>query len=374
MIRDTEPNMSKYLHRKAIALGLPLSGTFELTPRCNFNCKMCYVHLSPEDANARGKELSAEEWLNIAREAKKEGMLFLLLTGGEPLLRKDFLYIYSELKKMGFYISINTNGSLIKGEILEHFKKDPPYRVNVSLYGGSGDTYKKLCGNPAFEDVINGIREVKKAGSGVRVNLSITPGNCGDISKIYDITEELQVFVKPTAYMYPPLRIDGRVGENSGRFTPEEAAKYSVICDKRRFMKEEFLLRAQHMKDGIKVVEEDDGCDGNTSEHISCRAGRSSFWITWDGFMMPCGMMTEPKANLKTVGFKAAWDETRTKTGEILLPKECSSCKYRGRCAVCAAICLSETGKFDGKPEYLCKMIEETCRLTEEERRTLSED
>ena len=39
----------KQVWEKAFAEGIPISGTFELTPRCNFNCKMCYVHLQPEE-------------------------------------------------------------------------------------------------------------------------------------------------------------------------------------------------------------------------------------------------------------------------------------------------------------------------------------
>lgn len=69
-------------------------------------------------------------------------MLFLLLTGGEPFLRKDFRQIYTELKKLGLLISINTNATLIDEETVEWLKKDPPMKVNVTLYGGGNETYK----------------------------------------------------------------------------------------------------------------------------------------------------------------------------------------------------------------------------------------
>ena len=79
-----EPKVAKYLHMKGSQLGLPIGGTFELTPRCNFNCKMCYVHLTQEEQERRGRELTTEEWLRIGKDAKDAGMVFLLLTGGEP--------------------------------------------------------------------------------------------------------------------------------------------------------------------------------------------------------------------------------------------------------------------------------------------------
>ena len=70
----------------------------------------------------------------------EQGVVFLLITGGEPLLRDDFPQIYTELSKLGFIISINTNGYLITDKILELFKKNPPTRVNISLYGANDNT------------------------------------------------------------------------------------------------------------------------------------------------------------------------------------------------------------------------------------------
>ena len=61
-----EPMLSKYLHARGRTLGLPISGTFELTPRCNFHCRMCYVHLTAEEQRSRGAELSTERWLALA--------------------------------------------------------------------------------------------------------------------------------------------------------------------------------------------------------------------------------------------------------------------------------------------------------------------
>ena len=86
-----EPLMVKYLHDKGAREGIPVSGTFELTQRCNFNCGMCYVH----DCKQKTDPLSADDWLNLAQQAKDAGTVFLLLTGGEPLFREDFEKIYT---------------------------------------------------------------------------------------------------------------------------------------------------------------------------------------------------------------------------------------------------------------------------------------
>jgi len=121
-----QPQLRKFLYQKAAHNKTPLSGTFELTPRCNMNCRMCYIRMSEEEMRARGREFTAEEWIEMGKICAKEGMLFLLLTGGEPFLRKDFRQIYTELKKLGLLISINSNATMIDEETVEWLEKRSP--------------------------------------------------------------------------------------------------------------------------------------------------------------------------------------------------------------------------------------------------------
>ena len=107
----------KQVWEKAYADAIPISGTFELTPRCNFNCRMCYVHLKPEQIPAYGRELSAKEWLTIAQQAKKAGTTWLCVTGGEPLMHPEFEEIWRGLTSMGFFITLQTNASLVTGKM-----------------------------------------------------------------------------------------------------------------------------------------------------------------------------------------------------------------------------------------------------------------
>lgn len=364
----SEPYISSYLHSKGRLLGLPIAGNFEITQKCNFNCPMCYVH---SENSREGRELSAQEWLNIAEQARSEGMIFALITGGESFVRKDFFDIYDGMKEMGLLISINSNGSLIKDEVLERLRENPPFRMNISLYGGSNETYKKMCGSPMFDRVIENIRNLKSAGIDVRLNCSITQYNCADIEKIYETSKELGVHLKATSYMYPPARL---AGAERKRLSACEAAECSVLYDAIRFTENEFRQRAINMRNGI-VSAHDEECEVEKGEKMTCRAGRSSFWLTWDGKMLACGMMPEPVAYPLNTGFKAAWDKIKKETEKIVLPMECAVCSNRGICCVCAAVCQTETGGFEKKPEYVCKMTEEIYKLTQEEyRRRLNED
>lgn len=361
--KSTEPYISTYLHTKGRKLGLPIAGNFELTARCNFNCPMCYVHLSNEQVRQRGGELGAKQWLKIAEAAKNKGMVFALLTGGEPLVRKDFFEIYDGMREMGILLSINSNGSLLKGEILERFLEAPPFRFNISLYGGCNETYARMCGLPVYDQVKENIRVLRQAGVDVSLNLSITPYNRDDLDQIYSDAVELDVNVRASSYMYPPIRLNSGEYGVGNRLSAGESAACAVAWDCLRFTPEDFAIRAENMAKLINT--EPDGCPVEEGEGIRCRAGSSSFWMTWDGKMMPCGMMTTPVVYPLETGFDAAWEQLRQQAAQIRTPGKCTGCDYREICGVCAAVCLAETGRFDGVPEYVCRRAEEIVRQTQ---------
>lgn len=360
-VNRSEPYLATWLHSQGGAAGLPIGGTFELTPRCNFRCPMCYIHMDPQQADQAGRELSAGQWIDLAGQAQERGMMFALLTGGEPFIRKDFFEIYDAMKEMGLILSINSNGSLLEGEVRERLLDNPPNRMNISLYGGCQETYRNMCGQDAFERVLGNIRALKEAGVDIRLNLSITPYNRQDVEKIHAISRELELNIKATSYMYPPIRVHGGQGGCS-RLTAEEAARCAVEWDLLRFTPEQFAQRAENMQKRIALEERECSVDPDTG--VSCRAGYSSFWLCWDGRMLPCGMMTNPAAYPLEMGFDAAWQQIREKTRQIRMPSKCAACDKRSLCSVCAAMCLTETGAFDAVPEYVCRHTEETIRAT----------
>ena len=350
----SEPFLSRYLNSKGISLGLPISGTFELTARCNFNCRMCYVHLQ-NSAELIPRELTADQLLSLASDARDMGLIYLLLTGGEPFIREDFPYIYTELVKMGLVISINTNASLYNEEIRALFAKYPPSRINVTLYGGSEETYRSLCGNPSFEKVTANLRSMKEDGLQVRLNVSLTPYNVGDMEEIDRISRDMELQVKTSAYMYPPVRVTGEIGTNCARFTSCEAGSALSDWYKIHDPDDLFKARAKHILER-KDAGVTDNCADVEQEGVRCRAGRSSFWLTWDGRLLPCGTMDIEASYPLRDGFAKAWDEVRERVAAIRLPMECSVCPDRMNCGVCASICKCEGGAFDKKPEYMCEM------------------
>ena len=100
-------------------------------------------------------------------------------------------------------------------------------------------------------------------------------------------------------------------------------------------------------------------CTDGQGERMRCRAGKTNFWVTWDGRMLPCGMFPTQGYDLRRMDFAEAREATRRDTAAILLPSACREGALREQCPLCAAACLSETGRTDFRPEYVCRMTHE---------------
>lgn len=356
-----ESNLTEYLYRKASRGRIPLSGTFELSPVCNFACRMCYVRKTANEVSAHHRPiLTLEHWRAIAKEARDAGMLYLLLTGGEPFLWPDFWTLYDELVDMGILVSINTNGSLIDDAAIAHFKHRPPKRINITLYGAGDESYERLCGaKHVFSKVDRAIRGLQEAGIGLKLNCSLTPQNARDQEAIIAYAQHRALPLSVASYMFPPIRRDPtQVGVNE-RFTPEEAADYRLRCYRLQNGEERYQSYLADIRRGcIDPPGLEEGCVDPTDGHIRCRAGNASFWITWDGWLTACGMMPEPKVDLTGREFPGAWKELTELAAETKLSGVCAKCPNQNLCHPCAAMAAAETGTASGIPRYLCQMTQ----------------
>ncbi|MBR0121567.1 MAG: radical SAM protein [Clostridia bacterium] len=358
MKQAVEPLIVKYINSKAAKEKLPVNTTFEITSRCNFNCKMCYVHNSACNA-LKNSELSAKQWIDIAQQAKDAGALFVLITGGEPFFRDDFCEIYEAVAKMGFILSLNTNLSLLNDEILDLLTKYRPNRVNVSLYGTSDKTYSNLCGVPAFETVKENILRLKERGIRVKVNSSITQYNIGDLDSIMDFCEENNIIFKGTGYMFPQIRL----GEPKSRISAREVSAIRAHIDRRLLSDEDFRERARRIKAGIEIAANDE-CPVDETEGgaIRCRAGKTSAWVDSRGNLSYCGMIPAGEdCNIPEKGFAECWKTVKEKAAAVRMPAKCSGCKYKHICTLCAASQICEKGDFSTPAQYVCENAMSMC-------------
>lgn len=356
------------LLRRAYHMRLPASGTFELTARCNLDCKMCYIHKKEHDSAACAEELPTSFWLDMVHQLKEAGTMTLLITGGEPFLRKDFKEIYLAAKMAGLIIIINSNGTMLNDDMIHFLSENPPARINISLYGASEDTYRELCGRgEVYTHVTENIRKLVSGGVNVLLHFTVTPFNKKDIEAVYRFAKELGLRVKSATYMFPPMRTKGEEHLPATRMSPEEAAEAFVSCTRCQLGEEDFLERASLYNSGLSVPDDTYPEDLRApAERIFCRAGSSSFWITYNGTLLPCGLLPLPALSLVDTSFASAWERLKAETQKIYIPTKCAHCDLRIYCEVCAANCYSENLQFDQVPNYVCKKTQRTVELMQQ--------
>lgn len=159
---------------------IPMKFTWEMTEKCNLNCKLCYSRDAESD---RKKELSTEQSITLINKLEKENVLYLFLDGGEPLMRYDFFDLLPVITSK-FCTWLSTNGTLIDKEAARELKKSHINTVFVSLHGSNErihDTITQKKG--AFKETIKGIENLKNTGVHTMLSCQISKTNVKDIEE-----------------------------------------------------------------------------------------------------------------------------------------------------------------------------------------------
>ena len=340
------------LRERARAAGVPLTGTFELTPLCNFRCRMCYVRLSPGQVAERGGLRPAGEWLDVARQARELGLYRVTLTGGEPLSRPDFPQIYEGLADSGLLVSVLSNASLIDVDLLELLRRRPPTSMRFTLYGTSNETYERLCGmSGGFDLVMRSLRRLSAAGVPYSLAFTETTENIGELAEARSVAESLGVGISVATTLVPAVR--GAASEADALRVPLEERPDFHECDP-----------------------DDDAppaLEARLGEHDAfamCGPYRSGFFLQWNGDMEVCGFMSWCRSRPFEVGFRAAWEDLLKKLASVKVPAKCQTCDLARFCSACPGVRYAETGRPDGIPPRLCEnalkwKLREALRLRE---------
>lgn len=300
---------------------IPVLGQFELTACCNLDCKMCYVHNS--DSNAmRERELPTETWLRIFDEAYDMGLMFAALTGGECLLRHDFKQLYLHLWKKRVRISIFTNGTLINDEYVEFFRKYPPEKIRISLYGSSEEAYCRVAGHEGFQKTISAYH--KLADAKIPVSIAVTPSSYmkDDYMNIRRFCMEDGIHCPPANFFLTKNRDDPN--KNDYNLSHDEIVSLAT---------EEALLNGSLTP--VNDLPEPCGSCTEPPVGLPCNAGCCGAHVSWEGKMYPCASIPEGSASLLELSYADAWKATNELASKVLLGAECVGCPYDSVCPKC---------------------------------------
>jgi radical SAM protein with 4Fe4S-binding SPASM domain len=336
---------------------IPFSFDLEITARCNLNCRHCYINLPAGDKAAQKKELSIDQIGQIADQALAMGSLWCLLSGGEPLLRRDFADIYLILKKKGLMVSVFTNACLLTAEHIALFKKYPPRDIEATVYGITQDTYEKVTRRPgSFAAFRRGLDLLLKNGIKVRLKAMALRANFVELDAIAAFCRQ---YTKDY-FRFDPLlhlRFDGNPARNA------EIKAERLNADEIVAIEQADLERSAALKKNCEQLIFPDGGRRECRHLFHCGAGSSSFTVSHDGYFRLCSSLWQPACvfDLKKGTLTEAWQHfaPRVRAMTSVAPEfleKCRSCPIINLCLWCPAHAYLEKGRLDAWCDYFCQV------------------
>jgi len=337
------------LMRAAGGARVPLSGSIELTFRCNLRCVHCYI----PDYSGRG-EMSTAEITRILDEIADEGCLWLLLTGGEVFLRADFPEIYRHAKRRGFLITIFSNGTLVDERLADLLAEYPPFGIEFTLYGLSDETYLRTTGFPGrFSRVRRGIDLLLSRRLPLSLKAVAMEPLAGEIEAMQEFCAALGVRFRYDAMVHG--RLDGSLAPTTARSTPESVVAYDARDPER-------------LGEWLKFYRQYVAPTRPTPYLMSCGAGVNSFHIDPKGTLLTCEALPLNGYDLRRGTFREGWYGVAAALRERLAGPEnvCAPCELKALCDRCPATATLETGSPDGWIPYYCEVTHRRAALLEE--------
>jgi len=337
---------------------LPISGGVELTARCNLRCAHCYVN---EPLSARG-DLEAEVSERILSEIADAGCLWLLLTGGEPLVREDFPRLYRFAKNKGFLITLFTNATLVTPEHAALLKDLKPFRVEVTVYGATEQTYERVTRvRGSFRQCLKGISRLAAAlqpdpptgpssgpgtapnGSRLCLKTMALSLNAHELKGIERLAQE-----HGAIFRYDPLvmgRIDGKEGPRRVRMSPADVLAVDM-ADPRR------------VREWVKAREQFRGPLRESDRVFQCGGGVNTFFVEAKGRLVMCPVARSWGYDLTRGTFQEGWAQARRARRGMMRtrPSPCATCHLAGLCGQCPGWGETEHGDPEARVEYLCRI------------------
>ena len=326
---------------------IPLEGTIETTYRCNLNCVHCYVNKPAGSREERERELGLERLKQLVDEMVAEGTLFVLFTGGEVLVRRDFpeLYLYARAK--GLLVTIFTNGTLVTERIADLFAEHRPETIEISLYGMTRETYDRVTRVPgSFDKCMEGIARLVARGIPLTLKTMALAWNHHEIEAMEAYAKSLGLVFRFDSSLNP--RVDCGANRNSElQLDPERALALDLGNPE----------RMQDFRDFCERFARPDREYG-TEQVYSCGAGQSSFTVDPYGRLQMCQLSRKSFHDLKRGRFAEGWHELfpmlRARTWQK--NEICRKCSLMSLCGSCPGAAEMETGDIEGVVPGFCEL------------------
>jgi radical SAM protein with 4Fe4S-binding SPASM domain len=338
----------KEIFEKIIELkkSLPFTGTvyIETTRKCNLKCLGCYNNSGINNHD----ELTTEKAAEIKKQLRKLGMPHIIITGGEPLILREWYGVISAFSK-DFKTTVFSNGTLISMEVAKQLSEAGVHEMKISIDGGCAETHDKLrMVNGSFDRAVNGIKNLVDMKIPVTIQATMSKENISELHSIVELALDLGV----NTLRVSPLRSIGRATDTD-----------LMLSNEQLFSLSNELISEAKLNPKLRIEGGESFCDSNqewrgeiyASEHISatekqyinfirssaCDVGIDRFQFNSDSSLQLCPLLSKEfiiTANVSEVSNELLYCNETTKILRVPLASQ-ESCNSCGLIYLCGGSC-----------------------------------
>lgn len=341
---------------------------WNITEKCNLKCGHCYRDSGAMDPfdSGQGAVLSDEKCIQLIDEIKRLDPPIVLLSGGEPLLKKNVFDIVQGCKEAGLRVGLSTNGTIIDENMARKIRRSGVDYVGISIDGREAfhDDFRALEGASALSWVA--IKHLNTLGVKTGVRFTLTDNNKEDLLYVLDKTftsgakrfclYHLVYSGRASMAMDIPLHKKRQV---MGEFF----SKVKVLCS----IDEDFeVMTTDNHADGVYMLQSlinDEAGFSCIKAHGGCSAGDRVIYLDSTGEIYPCQFLREePLGNVIEKSLSDIWQDeynpllNRLRNKGDFLSGRCGRCAHKGICGGCRARAKACTGSLWGE-DPACYLI-----------------
>lgn len=325
------------VNARALALGIPISAQLDITYRCNERCEHCYL-----DHDDKG-ELSIAEIKALLNQLAEAGVLFLTISGGEPLLRQDFFDIVAHARSLLFNVKIKSNAVMIRQKEAQRLKNLGVEQVQISIYSDRPEVHDGITKLPgSLKRSIAAIRFLKSQGLKVTMANVLMRQNMDHHLGVHELARELGA-----NYTLDPT------------ITPMMDGDPSTLR-----MRAPTKVLQETFRDPAVVGNVEEFCapplaaDDDVMDGLPCSAGHTACYVSPYGDVYPCVQFPLPCGNVRRQRFIDIWkDSPQLKEVRAIRARDlptCSSCTHVASCTRCPGLAYME-GDMHGPSTADCE-------------------
>jgi radical SAM protein with 4Fe4S-binding SPASM domain len=323
---------------QAFASGVPLAVHFDLTYRCNERCVHCY--LDHEDHG----EMTTAEVERVLDQLAEAGTLFLTLSGGELLLRRDFFAIVAYARSLRFDVKIKTNAILLGEREAVRIRDLGVRQIQISVYSHRPDVHDAITKVPgSLTRTLNAIRALTRLGLKVTIANVLMRQNASDYDGVRALASELGAEYTMDPTITP--KMDGDTSVLALRMPQPQVLRL-------------FRDRSLVGDDFCKPAASEAPDDPEVLDSLPCSAGHIACYITPYGDVYPCVQFPLPTGNLRRQAFLEIWRDSpqlaEVRAIRVRDLSGCRSCGYVATCTRCPGLAYME-GNMRGPSTADCE-------------------